>query len=127
MVPIAMMMQDLDVAKDVGSAIAKVLRGTNSVIIASSDLTHYESQSSAEKKDMTVIAAVEKLDEEKLYKEVQTHRISMCGVGPTAAMLTATKLLGAKRGVLLKYATSGDITKDRSAVVGYCSMAIKRA
>ncbi|WP_309492936.1 AmmeMemoRadiSam system protein B [Candidatus Hecatella orcuttiae] len=123
MVPICMMLQDLEVALDVGKAVAEALKETNALVIASSDMTHYEPQSSAERKDKVAIEALKKLNEEELFQTVHRLGISMCGVGPTAAMLCAAKLLGAKKGVLLKYATSGDVTGDLSAVVGYCSLA----
>ncbi|RLI05589.1 AmmeMemoRadiSam system protein B, partial [Candidatus Bathyarchaeota archaeon] len=128
-VPICMMLQDFDVAVDVGQAIAKTLEDlkVNAVVIASSDLTHYEPQSSAEKKDEMVVEAIKKLDEKELFEVVEKYRISMCGVGPTVAMLVSSKKLGAKKGTLLKYATSGDITHDKSAVVGYCSMVVTKS
>jgi AmmeMemoRadiSam system protein B len=126
MVPIAMMLQDLEVSRDVGEAVGKALKGRNAVIIASSDMTHYEAQSSAEKKDQAAIKAILSLDEGALFETVERLGITMCGVGPAAVMLVAAKALGAGEAVLLKYATSGDITGDRSGVVGYCSMAVKK-
>lgn len=125
-VPISMMLQDFEVASDVGQAIAKSVADTDTLIIASSDMTHYEPHATAEKKDGLVIQAIENLDEEKIFRTVEQYRISMCGVGPAVAMVVASKMLGAKRGVLLKYATSGDVTGDKSAVVGYCSMAVTK-
>ena len=126
MVPIAMLLQDLEVSRDVGEAVGKALKGRNAVIIASSDMTHYEAQSSAEKKDQAAINAILSLDEGALFETVERLGITMCGVGPAAVMLVAAKALGAGEAVLLKYATSGDITGDRSGVVGYCSMAVKK-
>jgi len=126
MVPIAMMLQDLEVSRDVGEAVGKALKGHNAVIIASSDMTHYEPQNSAEKKDRAAINAILSLDEGALFGTVEKLGISMCGVGPAAVMLVAAKALGAGEATLLKYATSGDITGDRSGVVGYCSMVVKK-
>ena len=125
-IPISMMLQDFEVSIDVGKAIGKVLknRRVDSIIIASSDLTHYEPQKIAEKKDLMVIESIKKLDEKELYSNVEGYNISMCGVGPTIAMLTASKILGAKKAKLLKYATSGDVIGDRSSVVGYCAMSV---
>lgn len=127
-IPISMMLQDFEVAVDIGKAVGKILKEKNvdGVIIASSDLTHYESQSSAEKKDKLVIEAIKKLDEKELFEVVEKHNISMCGVGPTISMIVASKILGAENGVLLKYATSGDITGDKSSVVGYCAMSLTK-
>ncbi|RLG91789.1 MAG: AmmeMemoRadiSam system protein B [Candidatus Hecatellales archaeon] len=126
-VPICMMLQDFEVAVDVGRAVAKALENVNAVVIASSDLTHYEPQTSAEKKDRMVIEAVKKLDEKMLFEVVEKYNISMCGVGPTVSMIVASKILGAKNGVLLKYATSGDVVGDKSAVVGYCAMGLTKS
>jgi AmmeMemoRadiSam system protein B len=125
-VPIAMMLQDLEVSQDVGAAIGKALKGRNGIVIASSDMSHYEPQGSAEKKDRAAIDAILSLDEEALFDTVNRLGISMCGVGPVAVMLIAAKILGADEASLLKYATSGDITGDRSAVVGYCSIVVKK-
>ncbi|MEM3736964.1 MAG: AmmeMemoRadiSam system protein B [Candidatus Bathyarchaeia archaeon] len=125
-VPICMLLQDLDVAVDVGRAIASALLGVDAVIIASSDMTHYERQTSAEKKDHAAIDAMSRLNVDELYRVVNSLNISMCGVGPVAAMITASKLLAAEKAVLLKYATSGDVTGDKSAVVGYCAMAFSK-
>jgi AmmeMemoRadiSam system protein B len=121
-VPICMLMQDLEVAYDIGKAISTALQGKNSLIIASSDMTHYETQTSAQKKDDAAIEAMKKLDEKLLFETVTNLNISMCGVGPAATAMIASKAQGAKRGILLKYATSGDVTGDKSSVVGYCSM-----
>jgi len=125
-VPICMMLQDFEVAVDIGRAIAKGLENINAVVIASSDLTHYEPQSSAEKKDTMVVEAIRRLDEKELFEVVERYSISMCGVGPTVSMIVASKILGAKNGVLLKYATSGDVTGDKSSVVGYCAMSLTK-
>ena len=125
-VPISVMIQDFEVALDIGQAIADSTRGTDTLVIASTDMTHYESQIEAERKDRLVIEAIENLDEKKVFDTVEQNNVSMCGVGPVIATIVSAKTLGAKQGQLLKYATSGDITKDRSAVVGYCSMALTK-
>ncbi len=125
-VPISFIMQDLESSREVGQATAKALMGKNAVIIASSDMTHYEPQKSAEKKDKLALDAAEKMDEAQLYSTVESHGISMCGYGPTIALITAAKTLGAKNAKLLKYATSGNVTGDFSAVVGYASIAFSK-
>lgn len=121
-VPICFLMQDLQSSREVGMAVAKALRDKNALVIASTDMTHYEPQKAAEKKDKAVIEAALKLEEEKVYSTVETLRVSMCGYGPAIAAITAAKELGARNGKLLCYKTSGDIVGDYSAVVGYASM-----
>ena len=120
-VPICMRMQDVEVSRDVGAAIARASAGKNVLIIASTDLSHYEPQSIVEKKDRLALDAISRLDEEALQAVVEAHGISMCGYGPVSAAIVASKTLGAEKGVLLQHKTSGDITGDRGRVVGYAS------
>jgi len=121
-VPICFLMQGLQSSREVGSAVAEALEGKNAVVIASTDMTHYEPQRMAEKKDKAAIETMLKLDEEGLYSTIEAQRISMCGYGPTIAAITAAKALGAKKAELLCYKTSGDVVGDYSAVVGYASL-----
>jgi AmmeMemoRadiSam system protein B len=123
-VPIAMLAQDIETARIVGQSIGQV--GGNLVVIASSDLTHYEPHSVAMEKDGSVIEAIVALDEEELYERCQRLRCTMCGYGPVAVALVASKEMKAKKASLLKYATSGDTSGDFSRVVGYGSIVIKR-
>ncbi len=125
-VPICFMMQDLQSSQEVGKAVATALKGKNGLVIASSDLTHYEPQERAEKKDRMAIDAALKMDEEQYYHTVEDYGISTCGYGPVMAAITAAKELGAKKAQLLCYKTSGDILGDRSAVVGYASIAFTK-
>jgi len=125
-VPICFLMQDLQSSREVGVAVAKALRDKNALVIASTDMTHYEPQKVAEKKDKAVIEAALKLEEEKVYSTVETLQVSMCGYGPVIAAITAAKELGARNGQLLCYKTSGDVVGDYSAVVGYASMMFTR-
>jgi len=125
-VPICMMLQDLTSSRDVGEAVAKACKGRNVLIIASTDMSHYQPQRAAERNDRLAIDAVLRLDEVGLQKAVETYGISMCGYGPVSATLVASKALGASRGEHLCYHTSGDITGDRGQVVGYCSIALTR-
>ncbi|MCS7123846.1 MAG: AmmeMemoRadiSam system protein B [Candidatus Bathyarchaeota archaeon] len=121
-VPICFLMQDLHSSMDVGQATAKVLAGKNAVIIASSDMSHYEPHKVAERKDRLALQAVEGMDETKFYSIIEEHRISACGYGPIVALITAAKALGAKEAKLLCYKTSGDVSGDYSAVVGYAAV-----
>jgi AmmeMemoRadiSam system protein B len=126
-VPICMMFQDYETAVEVGYFIAKIAKELNRrvVVIASSDLTHYEPQEIASKKDAIVIKHILEMNGKELYEDVMNYNISMCGYGPVIAMLKAMKTLGAKKANLLAYATSGDITGDYSAVVGYASAIVE--
>lgn len=122
-VPICFMMQDLMSSREVGQAVARALKGKNGLVIASSDMTHYEPQERAEKKDMMAVDAALRMDEEEYYRTVEAYGITTCGYGPVIAAITASKELGAKKSELLCYKTSGDVLGDRSAVVGYASIA----
>ncbi len=117
----------LEICKDIGIAIARGIKNTHErvVIVASSDLTHYEPQDIANKNDKEALNAILELDEEKLFDRVGELRISMCGYGPVAAMLVACKELGAKDAELVKYMTSGDTTGDYGQVVGYGGVLVK--
>jgi AmmeMemoRadiSam system protein B len=121
-VPICFLMQDLQSSREVGMAVAKALRNKNALVIASTDMTHYEPQKEAQRKDYMLIEAALKLEEERLYSTVESIGASMCGYGPVISTITAAKELGAKNGKLLCYKTSGDMTGDYSAVVGYSSL-----
>ncbi|MDH7478313.1 MAG: AmmeMemoRadiSam system protein B [Candidatus Bathyarchaeota archaeon] len=125
-VPICFLMQDLSSARDVGKAVAKVLAGKNAVIIASSDMTHYEPQERAAKNDRLALEAVEAMDEAKFYSTIEAYNISACGYGPISALIVAAKVLGAKEAKVLCYKTSGDIIGDYSSVVGYAAVCFKK-
>jgi AmmeMemoRadiSam system protein B len=126
-VPICFMMQDLMSSREVGKAVAAALKDKNGLVIASSDMTHYEPQERAEKKDKMAIDAALKMDEKQYYNTVEAYGITTCGYGPVIAAITAAKELDAKKAQLLCYKTSGDVLGDRSAVVGYASIAFTRS
>lgn len=127
-VPIVISGADLDVYRDIGRAIAKSVKKLKMekvvAVIASSDMTHYESAETAMKKDKIAIDAILKLDEAALLEEISRHDITMCGYAPAAIMIAASKELGAKSSRLVKYRTSGDATGDDSSVVGYAGIII---
>lgn len=125
-VPVCFLMQDLTSAREVGEAVARVASKINAVIIASSDMTHYEPQVIAEKKDRKALAAVEAMDEALFYSTVESNRITTCGYGPIAALIAAAKALGAKEAKLLCYKTSGDAIGDYSSVVGYAAVCLAK-
>lgn len=124
-VPVAVKEQSLAVAQTLGQALARALAGRDAVIIASSDLSHYEPQPVAQANDRFAIEAVLARDPGRVI-EVAMSRTTMCGPGPVAATLYATRALGAVKAELLKYATSGDAAGDMRQVVGYAALAIFR-
>jgi len=125
-VPITMMTDSLDVCREVGEAIADVIQATeHSVLIAaSSDMSHYETDATARRKDNMAIEKVLDMDPEGLYATVINENISMCGIIPVATMLYAARKLGAKESRLVKYMTSGETSGDYDQVVGYAGMII---
>jgi AmmeMemoRadiSam system protein B len=126
-VPITFMMQDFESSHEVGKATAKALSGKKALVIASTDMSHYEPQERAERKDRMALEAAVRLDEEQYYSIIEGQAVSSCGYGPTIAAITASKELGAKKAKLLCYRTSGDITGDYSQVVGYASIAFMKS
>jgi AmmeMemoRadiSam system protein B len=127
LVPMVFGHPDGAIYKEVGKEIAGAVKalGREVVIIASSDMTHYEPQESAQKKDTQAIGAILKLDEDELLKRVAEFNITMCGYAPAVSLIVAAKELGATSAELVKYQTSGDVTGDFSAVVGYAGIIIK--
>ncbi len=126
MVPICMKIQNLSASEEVGRAISKSVEGENTLIVASTDMTHYEPQNVAEKKDGKAIEKMEELDWEGLIKLIQEEGFSVCGYGPVATAILASKEMGAKKGNLFKYATSGDTAGPSNEVVGYCSLGLMK-
>ncbi|OPY30164.1 MAG: hypothetical protein A4E28_00410 [Methanocella sp. PtaU1.Bin125] len=124
-VPIAIAMQDYDTVKEVAAELIRVLEGYDKrvVIVASSDFTHYEDVAVAKKKDAALIEDIERLDVPGFYDDIYRLDATCCGYGPISAMMMACASRGAKRGQLLRYATSGDVTGDRQ-VVGYAGIAV---
>ncbi|MGZ7107385.1 MAG: MEMO1 family protein [Methanobacterium sp.] len=122
-VPISMWMQDLDISEEIGRSIKETAQelGRDIVVLASSDMTHYKPAEIASKTDKQVLEAISQLNEKLMIKRVMELNVTMCGYGPVAATIVASKELGAQNAEILKYATSGDLTGDLSAVVGYAS------
>ena len=125
-VPIALGTANYEVLASLGKAIATVLAAQKEkvLIIASSDMNHYESDAITRIKDGKAIEKLLAMDARGLYEVVEAEDISMCGFGPAVTMLSAAGQLGAKSAELVKYATSGDISGDRSAVVGYAGVVV---
>jgi AmmeMemoRadiSam system protein B len=124
--PIALGTAQFEPLAGLGNALAEVIGSQHDpiLIVASSDMNHYESDAITRVKDHRAIERILSLDPRGLYDVVTQQDISMCGFGPAVAMLTAARQLGAKSAELVKYATSGDISGDRDMVVGYAGVAV---
>lgn len=125
-VPICMMMQDLRTSREIARTIVEQLKGKDFLIVASSDFTHYEPHDTAVRKDETAIDTITRLDDAALNELGDSGKVTMCGYGPITTLIATAKLLGGVRAELLTHKTSGDITGDKSAVVGYSSLVFLR-
>ena len=125
-VPIALGTGQFEILEQLGKALADVIAAQNDsiLIVASSDMNHYESDIVTRVKDHRAIERILTLDARGLFDVVTQQSISMCGFGPAVAMLTAARQLGAKSAELVKYATSGDVSGDRERVVGYAGVVV---
>ncbi len=125
-VPICMMRERFINCRQVSLAILKGVQEVNRpvLLVASSDMTHYESHDSATLKDKKAIDRILERDAEGLYKTVEKNHISMCGVNPVVVMLLCANEMGAHNSRLVKYMTSGDVNGDLSHVVAYAGMIV---
>ena len=125
-VPICLHQISLGTCRTLSEAILAGLKKLNrtALIIASSDMTHYESHKRASQKDKLAIAQVLKRNPESLFRTVRDNRISMCGVIPATVMLMAVNQLGAQNAALVQYMTSGQVSGDMDHVVGYAGMTV---
>lgn len=121
LVPLVMGTQDRETCFGLGDALGKVLKGTNSLIIASSDLSHFYSDDAARRLDGIVVRDVEHFDENKLFEDIQQKKCEACGAGPIISAIIASKLMGASSAKVLSYHTSGEVSGDFDEVVGYLS------
>jgi MEMO1 family protein len=123
-VPIALGTVKFESLVAVGEAIARVIGNMkeNILLLTTSDLNHYENDDVTRVKDHKAIEQLLAMEARGLYDVCRNENISMCGLGPSVAMLTALNKLGAKKSELVKYATSADVSGDRNAVVGYAGM-----
>ena len=126
MVPIALGPLSLAECLTLGKGLASVIgaAGENVLIVASSDMTHYEPAEAATRKDRRVIDEIIRLDPEAVFSTVRDNRITMCGVVPVTVMLAAARELGAKGAELVNYMTSGDTSGDYGSVVGYAGVIV---
>lgn len=125
-VPIAVGTSRYDVLEQLGDAIGRALEQEPEpvLVVASSDMNHYEPDEVTRIKDRRALDRILELDSQGLYDIVTRQQVSMCGFGPAIAMITAAKRRGATRAGLIKYATSGDVSGERGLVVGYAGVAV---
>jgi AmmeMemoRadiSam system protein B len=119
--PIVMGEQRREYCFHLAGRLAQVFAGTRVLLIASTDLSHYHRYEVAESLDGIIVADVAGFDEEKIMTDLETRRTEACGGGPMVAVMAAARRLGANRAGILSHCNSGDVTGDRSSVVGYLS------
>jgi MEMO1 family protein len=125
-VPLVMGYQTAQTARALGDALAGALNGRRALLVASTDLSHYHDADTARALDAVVIDCVSQLDADRLQHALDVQPDHACGGGPTVAVMRAAQQLGARDAIVLDYADSGDISGDKSAVVGYLAAAIGR-
>ena len=123
-VPVAVGTVRFEKLAETGEGIARVLHESREeiLIVTSSDMNHYEDDETTWRKDRIAIERMLKVDAQGLYDVCRDENISMCGLGPAVTMLTAMQRLGVRKAELVRHATSGDVSGDRDAVVGYAGM-----
>jgi MEMO1 family protein len=120
--PIILRNQDKNTSIELGKCLAKLIKNRNVMLIASSDLTHYEPNDRAYAKDTKLISSISGMNISQFYSVLENSRVTACGYGAIATVMSAAKEIGSVTGKLVRYATSGDITGDISSVVGYSSI-----
>lgn len=126
-VPVLVGWPDWSRSRALGEAMADVIRdaGEPVLLVASTDLSHYETAVVGRQKDELALEAIRRLDGEELLEVTKKHRVTMCGRAAAAAVLHASRLLGAMKGEIVDYSHSGEATKDESTVVGYAGVVIR--
>ncbi len=127
LLPIMMGDQDLFSCQNLGTALAKVLKGKKALLVASTDLSHFHNYDTAVRLDEIVLERVGAYDPEGLAQDLKKGKCEACGGGPVIAVMLAAKELGANKAKVLKYMNSGDVTGDHYQVVGYMAAALYRA
>jgi len=123
-VPICFMRTNWQDCLQVADAILTGIGERKVLIVASSDMTHYESHERAKAKDRMAIEKILELDPEALFHTVSREKISMCGVVPASIMLLCAKKRGVRCSKLIRYQTSGEVSRDWNQVVGYAGMVV---
>jgi AmmeMemoRadiSam system protein B len=123
-VPVCLGAHDLDLCREVGEALAAIRAEEPEppLLVASSDMNHYESRAVGRRKDERALARIEALDPEGLFATVLAERISMCGFLPATALLFAARKAGVAQARVVARRDSGDETGDTSSVVGYAGV-----
>ncbi|MEE2987803.1 MAG: AmmeMemoRadiSam system protein B [Nitrospinota bacterium] len=126
-VPVCLMRLSFTECEEIARAVVAAVSRLQSrvLIVASSDMTHYESHDSASRKDRKAIDQILKMDARGLYQTVEQNGITMCGVNPVTVMLMCAEKMGARRSELVKYMTSGEVSGDMDQVVGYAGMIVQ--
>jgi len=124
LVPIVMGDQNYDLSRALGVSLAKLMQGTNTLIVASSDLSHFHPYDEAVRLDRKTLNAVEEWDYFNMSRNFERRIWEACGGGPIVAAMIAAERLGANRAKILKYANSGDVTSEKGRVVGYGAVAL---
>lgn len=127
LVPIVMGAQDYQASRALGMALARLIQGPDTLIVASSDLSHFHPYGQAVQLDRALLGAVEQRDYLTLSHNLENRTWEACGGGPIVAAMMAAERLGATQARLLKYANSGDVTGERGRVVGYGAVALVRS
>ena len=124
-VPMLMGTQSREEVVSLAEALAKAMAGRRALLVASSDLSHYQPAAVANRTDAEVVGQVDRFDEAALMARLERHHNVACGGGPVVAVMKAARALGADRATVLKYGDSGDVgERDKSHVVGYLSAAL---
>ena len=123
-VPLVMGWQNASTARELGTALAATFRHRGALLVASTDLSHYQNAKAAAELDGIVIDHVSRFDADGLQRALDSYPEHACGGGPTVAVMRAAQALGARDAAVLKYADSGDVSGDKSSVVGYMAAAL---
>jgi len=119
LLPVMLRIHDADVSRQVGEALAETLRGKNALLVASTDLSHFYDQATANRLDSALLEQVQAFSPEGVFDVESQGKGEACGIAALTAVLWAAKALGADTVKVLNHATSGDVTGDFRRVVGY--------
>ncbi len=123
-VPIIQGSQDPSTSEEMARALASALKGKRALLVASSDLSHFHPYDQAKRLDQRILDRVAAFDEKGLLQDLVQDQVEACGGGPIVTVMKTARLLSANKAYVLKYANSGDVTGDRSGVVGYMAAAL---
>lgn len=123
-VPILMGTQDLDTCRAVAEAVIQAAEGMRVLVVASSDFSHYHTYDRAVEMDSAALGYIERMDIEGLFRGIENGRYEACGAGPVIVAIMVARAMGADTAKILEYMNSGDVTGDKSGVVGYAAVAL---